>query len=154
MSRPFGVPKTEEERKATHKLIYGSDILPPRGTGFSIDNPYPIVPYMANRDYPYHDYHSDTTTSTYQSYRVGEKNIDREGDQKKLFVSKSLLIMATTDTYIKLNHGGNVIITLLANNWYEFKSNITTVYYAYVSAEGTIYIIPEGVLPNEQRDAE
>ena len=109
---------------------------------------------LTNRDYPYHDYHSDTTTATYQTYTVGEKNIDREGDQKKLFISKSLLIMATTNTYIKLNHSGNVIITLLANNWYEFKSNIIRVMYAYVQEAGTIYIIPEGVLPDESRDAE
>jgi len=154
MSRPFGIRKEDEERKLTHEQIYGTKELPPRGTGFSINNPKPIIPYMANRDYPYHDYHSDTTTAIYQTYTVGEKNIDREGDQKKLFVSKSLLIMATTDTYVKFNHSGNVVKTLLANNWYEQKHNITRIMYAYVDEAGTIYIEPEGVLPNEQRDAE
>lgn len=30
---PFGVPKTEEERKRTHKFRHGTSSLPPRGTG-------------------------------------------------------------------------------------------------------------------------
>lgn len=30
--RPFGVPKTEEERKATHKERFGTEELPPRGS--------------------------------------------------------------------------------------------------------------------------
>lgn len=29
----YGIPKTEEERLATHQAIYGSQELPPRGTG-------------------------------------------------------------------------------------------------------------------------
>jgi len=29
----FGVPKTEAERMATHKSLYGTEELPPRGTG-------------------------------------------------------------------------------------------------------------------------
>lgn len=109
---------------------------------------------LANRDYPYHDFHSATTTSTYKPYYVGEKNLDASGDQHKLFISKSLLIMATTDTRVKFNHSDNVFLALLANNWYEFKSNIVSVFYRYATEAGTIYIYPEGVLPNEQRDAE
>ena len=31
--KPFGVPKTDEERKAMHKKLYGTTELPPRGTG-------------------------------------------------------------------------------------------------------------------------
>uniref|UniRef100_A0A6M3Y1N8 Uncharacterized protein n=1 Tax=viral metagenome TaxID=1070528 RepID=A0A6M3Y1N8_9ZZZZ len=31
--REYGVPKTEEEREATHQALYGSSNLPPRGTG-------------------------------------------------------------------------------------------------------------------------
>lgn len=31
--RPYGVPKTEEERRATHEALYGTTELPPRGTG-------------------------------------------------------------------------------------------------------------------------
>ena len=29
----FGQPKTEEERRLTHKALYGTEELPPRGTG-------------------------------------------------------------------------------------------------------------------------
>jgi len=29
----FGRPKTEEERLATHRALYGEETLPPRGTG-------------------------------------------------------------------------------------------------------------------------
>lgn len=32
-NRAYGVPKTTEERIATHKLLYGNESLPPRGTG-------------------------------------------------------------------------------------------------------------------------
>ena len=32
-NREYGVPKTEEEREATHQALYGSSELPPRGTG-------------------------------------------------------------------------------------------------------------------------
>jgi len=38
-NRPYGVPKTEEERKATHKAAYGSAELPERGTGNPGGNP-------------------------------------------------------------------------------------------------------------------
>jgi len=31
-----GVPKTDEERKATHKVLYGDEELPPRGTGRAV----------------------------------------------------------------------------------------------------------------------
>jgi len=31
--RRYGNPKTEEERRATHKAIYRTEELPPRGTG-------------------------------------------------------------------------------------------------------------------------
>ncbi len=31
--KPYGVPKTDEERKATHKKLYGNENIPPRGTG-------------------------------------------------------------------------------------------------------------------------
>lgn len=106
---------------------------------------------LANRDYPYHDSHSDTMTADYQAYIVGSNNIGGQGDQKKLFVSKSTLIDATTDANIRLNNSNNVIIPLRANNFYEFKSNIKVVYYEYDSEEGNIHIKCEGVLPEEQR---
>lgn len=34
--RPYGVPKTEEERAATHEALYGNSELPPRGTGLGM----------------------------------------------------------------------------------------------------------------------
>lgn len=109
---------------------------------------------LANRDYPYHDYHSDTTTSTKQPYRVGQNNRVGDGDQHKLFVSKSTLIMATTNTYVVFNSSNNVVQTLVANTWYTFESNIYVIYYYYVAAEGTIYIHAEGVAPQEARRPE
>ena len=33
MERRKGKPRTDEERKARHKRLYGTDKLPPRGTG-------------------------------------------------------------------------------------------------------------------------
>lgn len=109
---------------------------------------------LANRSLPYHDYHSDTTTSTYQVHIVGENNQLGRGDQHKLFVSKSTLIFCTTQSYIKLNSAENVVQTLLANTWYEFLSDVSRVHYAYVSAEGTIYIYTEGIDPKEGRRPE
>lgn len=109
---------------------------------------------LAHRDWPYHDFHSDTTTAVYQTYVVGNNNRLRRGDQFKLFTSKSLLIMSTTNTYVKFNHADNVVITLLANRWYEFMSNIYAVHYVYVTEAGTIYIYPEGVPPQEARRPE
>ena len=31
--RRFGRPRTDEERRARHKKLYGTNELPPRGTG-------------------------------------------------------------------------------------------------------------------------
>ena len=30
---PYGVPRTDEERRERHRFLFGTDILPPRGTG-------------------------------------------------------------------------------------------------------------------------
>lgn len=109
---------------------------------------------LANRDYPYHDYHDDTMTDERQIYRVGENQIGRNGDQHKQFVSKSTLILATTNALVTFNNSRNVVQTLLANNYYEFKSNIHMILYEYESAEGTIYIHCEGIAPNEARRPE
>lgn len=38
-NRPYGTPKTEEERKETHEDVYGSSELPERGTGIAGKNP-------------------------------------------------------------------------------------------------------------------
>lgn len=109
--------------------------------------------FTANRDYPYHDFETATLTAGYIHYRVGDNNIGLEGTQAKNFVSKSTLIMSTVNSYVRFNSNNNVIHTLVANNWYTFKSNITDVFYAYVQSEGTIYIYVEGVLPHEARSA-
>lgn len=37
--RRFGHPKTEAERRATHKARFGTTKLPPRGTGLVMMNP-------------------------------------------------------------------------------------------------------------------
>ena len=77
-----------------------------------------------------------------------------KGDQKKLFLSKSLLVFCTTNTYVRFNNANNVIFTILANTWYEFMSNIYAVHHAYVADAGTIHLYPEGVLPQEARRPE
>ena len=109
---------------------------------------------LSHRDWPYHDFHSDTTTAAYQTYAVGENNMGGKGDQFKLFVSKSLLIFCTTNSLVIFNNVNNVVHTLLANTWYTFESNIYAVHYAWVTEAGTIYIIPEGVAPQEARRPE
>lgn len=109
---------------------------------------------LAHRDYPYHDFETATMTAAYQTYRVGENNRGLRGDQHKLFVSKSLLVYATQNAYVRFNHASNVIQTILANTWYEFMSNIYAVHFAYVQTAGTIYLYPEGVLPQEARRPE
>lgn len=110
--------------------------------------------FLANRDYPYNDFKTATTTATGQLYRVGSQNMLVGGTQHKMFTSKSTLIYCTTNTYVRLNSAQNVAHLLLANVWYEFKSNIHLLVYYYASAEGTIYIHCEGVLPNEARFTE
>ena len=109
---------------------------------------------LANRDYPYHDFHHVDEESTSSGYVVGSNNIAAHGSQRKLFVSKSTLIMATENSTIVFNHDSNVVITLLADTWYEFKSNIYHVFCACASQEFDIYLYFEGVLPQEQRGPE
>lgn len=106
---------------------------------------------LANRDYPYHDFHTNTMKATDLPYRVGEHNRAGDTTQSKLFTSKSTLIYATTQAIIKLNSAENVEQTLLATHYYEFLSNVQSVFYRYASQEGTIYIWTEGVLGNESR---
>lgn len=105
----------------------------------------------ANRDFPYHDYETATTTATKVAYEVGENNRGLNAEQNKLFVSKSTLMYCTTNTYVNLNSPQNVDVLLIANNFYTFKSNIKSVFYRYVASEGIIYIWAEGVLPQEAR---
>jgi len=43
--RRYGKPRTEAERRARHKRLFGTSKLPPRGTGLKLKhNPYPGVP--------------------------------------------------------------------------------------------------------------
>lgn len=110
--------------------------------------------FNANRDLPFHDYKTATLTATYKRYNVGENNQLGKGTQHKLFESKSTLILSTVNADIKLNSTENVEIDILANTYYEFKSNIHAIFYKYSASEGTIYIWTEGTLPQEARRPE
>lgn len=176
MSRPYGQPKTEEERLESHEGKYGSSVLPPRGTRIK-NTPDGVTRNMsftqrlinaletglwkfvkvvlsANREYPFHDYESVGDGSEPVAYRVGQNQVDLHGDQTKHFVAKSTLVYSDVACTIRFNHTNNVAIAILANTWYEFKSNVTYVYVSAIGAQGTIYMYFEGVLPQEARDAE
>ena len=93
----------------------------------------------------------------WRSYVVGSQNISGVGDQKKHFISKSLLLYSDIDVNIKLNNMNNVTIVILADTWYEFKSNIHTVFVDCVvetPETSYIYLYPEGVLYDEARRPE
>jgi hypothetical protein len=111
---------------------------------------------LANRDYPYHDYTSYNEQSTDTKYMVGANQLHGHGDQRKPFVSKSTLIFATDDFYVYFNNQNNVAVTILADTWYEFKSNIYQVFWLHIGEDDTysLYLYFEGVLPNEQRSPE
>jgi hypothetical protein len=106
---------------------------------------------LANRDYPYHDALTVSAGSTGLTYVVGQGQIDAHGNQSKRFVSKSTLIMSTADTNVKFNDSKNVDVPLVANVWYEFKSNIWQVFYTTPASEKYVYFYFEGVLPEEAR---
>lgn len=106
---------------------------------------------LANRDFPYHDYETYATAAVPAVHVVGRTNILTTGDQHKLFVSKSTLIMATGNATIRFNNTNNVLIGIVANTWYEFKSNIKVIYIVTLADTSNIYIYCEGVLPEEQR---
>ena len=111
---------------------------------------------LANRDLPYHDYKHVDEESTDSKYTVGDNQIKGYGDQRKQFVSKSTLIYATEDITVHFNNTNNVPIDILADTWYEFKSNIYQVFWTYGGQAETwdIYFYFEGVLPQEQRSPE
>jgi hypothetical protein len=111
---------------------------------------------LANRDYPYHDYKHVDEDCTDTKYMVGANQLHGHGDQRKPFVSKSTLIFATENVTVYLNSINNVAIDILADTWYEFKSNIYQVFWIYSGQAETwdIYFYFEGVLSNEQRGAE
>jgi hypothetical protein len=108
----------------------------------------------ANHDYPYHDYHHADAQTTIGWYVVGSNQIDAHGSQHKLFVSKSTVIYSTELTHVHFNDSRNVAVAILANQWYEFKSNIAAVYFPIPGADKDLYLYFEGVLPEEARSPE
>jgi len=90
-------------------------------------------------------------------YVVGQDQLTGKGDQQKHFISKSTLLFATINCSVKFNSLGNVTIAILANTWYEFKSNIHTVYVYDDGSDltdGYLKMYFEGVLPQEGRRPE
>lgn len=96
----------------------------------------------------------------WQMYAVGSDNISGVGDQKKHFVSKSTLLYTTQENLeIKLNSMNNVTIVLLVDTWYEFKSNIHSIYVnlTTVASEELVTYLKcyfEGVMYHEARRPE
>lgn len=107
-----------------------------------------------NTDMPYHDYYTVEDGSEPAQYDVGHNQVTGHGDQRKLFASKNTLIMATAAATIRFNSGNNVLITLLANTWYTFYSNIHTLFIVAIAQGGTLYAYFEGTLPEEARSPE
>ena len=102
-----------------------------------------------NHDYPYHDYKLFEDTDEPVTYPVGTDNRVGRGDQHKLFVSKSTLLIATATTTVRFNSTENVTITLIANIPYTFYSNIHQLYVVAIGAQGVLYAYFEGVLPED-----
>lgn len=93
----------------------------------------------------------------WKQYAVGSNNITDRGDQKKLFTSKSTLIYSTLTCDVKFNNMNNVTIAILANTWYEFKSNIFQVFVDAVHTVAETHVIKlyfEGVMYDEARRPE
>lgn len=107
----------------------------------------------ANRSYPYHDFVSFDDGEEPAFYKVGKNNVDVQGDQSKFFVSKSTLILSDVECTIRLNSTENTPITIRANTYYEFLSNIRCVYVTAIGANGYIDFGFEGVEPQEVRSA-
>lgn len=109
---------------------------------------------LANRDYPYHDFVTYEDGEEPIAYRVGTNNQAVQGDQSKLFVSKSTMILSDVECTVRFNHTANTPITIRASVQYEFMSNIVMVYVSAIATGGYIDLGFEGVLPDESRDAE
>ena len=113
--------------------------------------------FNANRDLPFHDYYLFALGNDvgWLSYAVGHDNLTTQGDQRKLFVSKSTLVYSPVDVDIKFNNMNNVTIAILANTWYEFKSNIFQVFvYDVREDESYVKFYFEGVMVDEARRPE
>lgn len=102
-----------------------------------------------NHDFPYHDYKLFEDTDEPVIYQVGTANLTGRGDQHKLFVSKSTLLIATGVTTVKFNSTENVLITLLANIPYTFFSNIHALYVVTIAADTELHAYFEGVKPKD-----
>lgn len=109
---------------------------------------------LANWDLPYHDYYHADENTTGLNYVVGTNNLGQGKDQKKIFVSKSTLIICTEDTTIHFNNSNNVAITILANILYTFVSNIYSISHTAISEGKDLYVYFEGVLPQDTGVAE
>lgn len=107
-----------------------------------------------NREYPYHDCAHFDEADTVLFYFVGHNQANTRGNQKKLFVSKSTLILCTEATTVRFNNANNMAVPILANTWYEFKSNIHTVHTVAITQGEDLYLYFEGVLPEEARSPE
>lgn len=110
--------------------------------------------FTANRDYPYHDFITIDDGDEPKQYVVGTNNKDVQGDQKKLFISKSTMILSDVECTIRFNHTANTPITIRADTQYEFLSNIKMVYVTAIGAQGYLDLGFEGVLPDEARNPE
>uniref|UniRef100_A0A6M3X525 Uncharacterized protein n=1 Tax=viral metagenome TaxID=1070528 RepID=A0A6M3X525_9ZZZZ len=102
-----------------------------------------------NHDLPYHDYKAFTDADNATAYTVGDDNVDAHGSQRKRFVSKSTLLIATGATTVRFNHSRNVLMTLIANVPYTFFSNVHTLIIGTIAAQATLYAYFEGVLPED-----
>lgn len=91
---------------------------------------------------------------SFNSYVVGSNQLRQTGDQKKHFVSKSTLIYCTSNITLKFNSMNNADVIINANTYYEFKSNIHTVFYAVDENECLLQMWFEGVMYNETRRPE
>lgn len=111
-------------------------------------------PILTNRDYPYHDFKKFEDGDEPDSYSVGESNMGLNGDQNKLFVSKSTLIHATQDCTIRFNNAENVAVDIVANNLFTFESNIHAVYILTIGTDGVLRMWFEGMLPEDARRPE
>jgi len=106
---------------------------------------------LANYDYPLHDYYAFADGAEPTAYQVGKSNMASGGDQKKLFTSKSTLLFSDVVCTVRFNNANNVLITLLANTWYEFYQNIHTLIVVTIATNGTLYAYFEGTKPEECR---
>lgn len=109
---------------------------------------------LANRDYPYFDYHHVDENTVRNYYTVGHNQRAAGSVQTKLFVSKSTLIYCTEATNVRFNDVRMPAVAILALTWYEFKHNIYQVFYDDISAGHDLYLYFEGVLPQEARPSE